>query len=76
MAWTPPTKAMVFITFLLWVFGLFIMLDQSTLLWAPSILPAFSFFGFSSPQTWMLIALIVIFLSWFLFFLAIIVKGL
>ncbi|MFX1304866.1 MAG: hypothetical protein ACFFBV_08695 [Promethearchaeota archaeon] len=76
MAWTPPSKFIVSITFLLWVFGLFILLDQFTIFWTPSLLPLIYLFGLSSYQIWMLIAILVFFFSWFLMFLAVKLKGL
>ncbi len=76
MAWTPPSKFIVVITCLLWLFGLFIILDQGVLFWSDTLLPTFTLFDFSPFQTWLLIAFIVLFLSWFLFFLAIKFKGL
>ncbi|MFX1234912.1 MAG: hypothetical protein ACFFBY_10180 [Promethearchaeota archaeon] len=76
MAWTPPSKAIVFITFLLWIFGLFIILDQSLILWNDTLLPTFSLLGLAPFQIWLLIAMIVFFFSWFLFFLVIVLRGL
>ncbi|NVM17269.1 MAG: hypothetical protein HWN80_06100 [Candidatus Lokiarchaeota archaeon] len=77
MAWTPPSKFTVFLTFLLMAFGVFIVLDQSTLLWSGTILPsAYVIPGVSSFQFWLMTAAIVIFLSWFLFFLGVKMKGL
>ena len=75
MAWTPPGKFTVFVTFVLMAFAVFIVLDQSAALWSGTILPTINITGFSSFQTWMLIAGIVIFLSWFLFFLGVKLKG-
>jgi hypothetical protein len=76
MAWTPPSKFIVVITFLLWAFGLFILLDQWTIFWAGTLLPIIHPFGFDSYLSWILIAMIVFFFSWFLFFLGVKVKGL
>jgi hypothetical protein len=75
MAWTPPSKFIVVITFLLWGFGLFILLDQWTIFWASPYLPLINLIG-SSYLSWLLIAMIVFFLSWFLFFLGVTLKGL
>ncbi|MFX1496173.1 MAG: hypothetical protein ACFFBH_01470 [Promethearchaeota archaeon] len=75
MAWTPPSKFIVVLTFLLWIFGLFILFDLSGIIWSPQLLPSFSLFTFSPNQTWMLIAIIIFFFTWFLFFLAIKVRG-
>lgn len=76
MAWTPPSKFIVFITFLLWAFGLYILLDQYHIFWASPLLPLIYLFGLSSYQFWMLIAILVFFFSWFLMFLAVKLKGL
>jgi len=71
MGWTPPSKFIVILTFLLMVFGIFIFLDQSTLFWTP-LLP---FFALGTLPVWFLIALILFFLTWFLFFLGVKLKG-
>ncbi len=76
MAWTPPSKFIVTITFLLWGFGLFILLDQFVIFWPGTYLPLIHPFGWSSFQSWMLIAAIVFFFSWFLFYLGVTLKGL
>ncbi|MFX0018975.1 MAG: hypothetical protein ACFFAK_14795 [Promethearchaeota archaeon] len=76
MAWTPPSKFIVVITFLLWIFGLFILLDMSVIFWNDLILPSIHLFGLANFQSWLLIAMIVFFFSWILFFLAIKLKGL
>ena len=76
MAWTPPSKFTVLITFLLWAFGIFILLDQFLFFWALPYLPVIHPFGWGSFQTWMLIAMIVFFFSWLLLFLGVTLKGL
>ena len=76
MAWTPPTKFIVFLSFLLMAFGVFIILDQSLILWSPSLLPIIHLADFNSFESWILIAAIVVFLSWFVFFLGVWFKGL
>ena len=77
MAWTPPSKFIVFLTFLIMAFGVFIVLDQSAALWTGTILPIIHITSsLSSFQSWMIIAAIVIFLSWFLFFMGVKLKGL
>ncbi len=76
MAWTPPSKFIVIITFLLMVFGIFILLDVSVIAWSTLILPTIHLFELANFQSWLLIAMIVFFLAWFLFFLAIKLKGL
>ncbi len=76
MAWTPPSRVTVSLTFLLMAFGIFILLDQFTLFWAGTLLPIIHPFNLSSFVSWMLIAMIVFFFSWFLFFLGVTLKGL
>lgn len=71
MGWTPPSKLMVIITFLLMAFGLFILMDLFLGVWTP-ILPSFPLAGYNG---WFIIALILYFLTWFLFFLSIRLKG-
>lgn len=71
MGWTPPTKATVIITFLLMGFGIFLLLDISSWLWV-GFLP---YFPIGPENGWHVIAVIVLFLSWFLFFLGVIFKG-
>ncbi len=74
MGWTPPSKFIVIITFLLWIFGLFVLIDQVFL--APdSLLPEFSLGTFESSETWILFAMIAFFLVWFLLFLGVRLKG-
>jgi len=76
MGWTPPSKFTVFITFLLMAFGIFILLDQNVILYSPSVLPTISILsGFNSQAHWILIAIIIFFFSWFLFFLGVKFKG-
>jgi len=77
MAWTPPSKFTVFLTFLVMAFGVFIVLDQSVALWTGTLLPSIHLTPtLSSFQSWLVIAAIVTFLSWFLFFLGVKLKGL
>ena len=76
MGWTLPSKVTVFITFLLMAFGVFIILDQSLILWSPSLLPIIHLADFNSFESWIVIAAIVVFLSWFIFFLGVWFKGL
>ncbi|MCK4287195.1 MAG: hypothetical protein KAX18_13380 [Candidatus Lokiarchaeota archaeon] len=73
MAWTPPTKFIVILTFLTMVFGIIILLDYTTLFWTPSLLPAFSLGPYNG---WLIITVILVFLTWFLFFLGVKMKGL
>ena len=77
MAWTPPSKFTVILAFLLMAFAVFIPLDQGLILWGPPpLLPTIYLPGFSSFQSWMIIEAIVVFFSWFLFFLGVKLKGL
>jgi len=75
MAWTPPSKFIVFLTFLIMAFGVFIFLDQGIIFWNPPLLPAISLPSLDPSQSWSLIGAIVVFLSWFLFFLGVKFKG-
>ncbi|MFX0177890.1 MAG: hypothetical protein ACFE85_16870 [Candidatus Hodarchaeota archaeon] len=72
MAWTPPSKFIVFLTFLMMAFGIFILLDLSLGAWTP-LLPAFDLMGYNG---WFIIALVLFFLTWFFFFLGVKLKGL
>ncbi|MFX0000004.1 MAG: hypothetical protein ACFE9Q_07665 [Candidatus Hodarchaeota archaeon] len=72
MGWTPPSKFTVILTLLLMVFGIFILLDLEALFWT-SLLPAFNIGTFDG---WFIIALILFFLTWFLFFMGVKLKGL
>jgi hypothetical protein len=71
MGWTPPTKFTVVFTFLLMAFGIFILLDLSSLIW-PGFLP---YFAIGTENGWFIISLIVFFLSWFLLFLGVKLTG-
>ena len=72
MGWTPPSKLIVVLTFLTMAFGIFILMDFYLPLWS-SVLPAFLIGGYNG---WLVIALILFFLTWFLFFLGVKFKGL
>jgi hypothetical protein len=72
MAWTPPSKFIVTLTFLIMAFGIFIFMDQLFSLWL-SVLPDFLISGYNG---WIIIALVLFFLTWFLFFLGVKLKGL
>ena len=73
MGWTPPSKFIVILTFLLMVFGVFIFMDLELGLW-PSVLASISI-PIGSFDGWIIIALILFFLTWFLFFLGVKLKG-
>ncbi|MFX1410932.1 MAG: hypothetical protein ACFFA6_11295 [Promethearchaeota archaeon] len=75
MAWTPPSKFTVIISFLICIFGIFILYDVAFL--APDyILPEFTIGDYNRAETWVIIAMIVLFLAWFLMFLGVRLKGL
>jgi len=71
MGWTPPSKFIVILTFILMAFGLFILIDMIFL--SPSLLPNFELAGYHG---WSIIVLILFFLTWFLFYLGVKLKGL
>jgi len=75
MAWTPPSKLTVIITFLLLAAGLFILVE---LFFAPlgGILPALNIGTFTSGQWWGIIGMTLVFLAWFLLYLGVRMKGL
>ncbi|MFX0006267.1 MAG: hypothetical protein ACFFA7_12075 [Promethearchaeota archaeon] len=74
MGWTPPSKFTVFLTFLFMAFGVFILMDIGLGLW-PSLLASVSF-AIGPYNGWYIIALILFFLTWFLFFLGVKLSGL
>ena len=79
MAWTPPTKFTVIISFLICVLGIYILVDLGFLLpEGDSILidTDFKIGDLDVYETWMLIAIVVLFLAWFLMFLGVRLKGL
>jgi hypothetical protein len=69
--WTPPSKMIVVLTFVLMVFGIFILMDVTSMFWA-SLLPGFLIGTFNG---WFIIALILFFLTWFLFFMGVKLSG-
>jgi hypothetical protein len=76
MSWTPPSKFTVVLSFLLFLGGLFIIIDLIfTPFAAGSILPVIGFAGFGNQESWIIISLILIFFSWFLFYLGVQLKG-
>jgi hypothetical protein len=74
MAWTPPSKITVIITFLLLAAGLFILIELFFGLLG--ILPALNIGTFTSGQWWGIIGMTLVFLAWFLMFLGVRMKGL
>ncbi|MFX1500121.1 MAG: hypothetical protein ACFFDH_04055 [Promethearchaeota archaeon] len=71
MAWTPPSKFVVIITLIFMVFGIFIFLDLHMNFW-DSLLPTIEVFEIN---LWDLLILILFFLTWFLFYLGVKLKG-
>jgi len=69
--WTPPSKFIVTLTFLLMAFGIFILMDQYLGVWA-TLLPVLDFAGYNG---WLIIALLLFFLTWFLFFMGVKLSG-
>ena len=78
MGWTPPTKFTVFISFLLSAFGLFIVVDLIFLGPDDYVIVQIDvkIGDFTQYETWGLIAIIVLFLSWFIFYLGVRLAGL
>jgi len=72
MGWTPPTKFIVILTCLMMIFGIFIFMDLYMDIWT-SILPDLNLGTYNA---WLIIALILFFLTWFLFYLGVKLKGL
>ncbi|MFX1425036.1 MAG: hypothetical protein ACFFBE_01185 [Promethearchaeota archaeon] len=79
MGWTPPSKFTVLITFLLMVFGLFICIDLFFLFPDGNELLVqidISMGDFTQYEVWAIIAMVVVFLSWFIFYLGVRLSGL
>jgi len=70
--WTPPSKLIVIITFLTMVSAIVIMLDSSGI-W-PSLLASVPL-TFGTFDGWLIIAVVLVFLTWFLFFMAVKLSG-
>ena len=75
MAWTPPTKFTVLISFLLLAAGLFILIEFFFEV-ASGILPPLTFGIFTSDQWWGIFGMGLVFLAWFFMFLGVRLKGL
>ena len=71
MGWTPPSKAIVSITAVTMVFAIFILLDMHGLIW-DSFLPEITV---ETYNVWLVIALVLVFLTWFLFYLGVRLSG-
>ena len=77
MGWTPPTKFTVLIAFLLMAFGVYIIIDLIFLNVDGLLIDTdFTIGDFNVLETWSMIAIIVVFLSWFIFFLGVKLSGL
>jgi len=78
MGWTPPSKFTVILTFLLLVFGIFILVDLIFLAPDDEILVGIdlSMGDFTQYEVWGIIAIIILFLSWFIFYLGVRLSGL
>jgi len=76
MAWTPPTKFTVILSFLLLAGGLFI-LEELLITLTGGILPPLALgMGFTSDQWWGIFGMTLVFLAWFFMFLGVKLKGL
>ena len=73
MAWTPPSKFTVTISFLFLAIGLFLLVELFFIL--PNILPPLNIGTFSSDQWYGIIGMTCVFLAWFLMFLGVRMKG-
>lgn len=73
MAWTPPSKFTVILSFLCLAGGLFILVELFFAL--TNILPILALGTFTSEETWGIIGLALVFLAWFLMFLGVRLKG-
>ena len=78
MAWTPPKKMTVILSFIFVVLGLILLIE---LTWGVmgfySILPALTFFEptLNSGEVWFIIGLFCMFFAWLLLVLGVRVKG-
>lgn len=73
MAWTPPSKFTVILSFLCLAGGLFILVELFFAL--TNILPILALGTFTSEETCGIIGLALVFLAWFLMFLGVRLKG-
>ncbi|NVM43320.1 MAG: hypothetical protein HWN79_00245 [Candidatus Lokiarchaeota archaeon] len=74
MAWTPPSKFTVTISFLFLAIGLFLLVD---IIFGhlTGILPPIAIGTFSSDEWYGIIGMTCVFLAWFLMFLGVRMKG-
>ncbi|MHA1192524.1 MAG: hypothetical protein ACTSP9_09530 [Promethearchaeota archaeon] len=78
MAWTPPKKMTVILSFIFVVLGLILLIE---LTWRVmnfySILPALAFFEptLNSDEVWLIIGLFCMFFAWLLMVLGVRIKG-
>ncbi|MBY8987904.1 MAG: hypothetical protein KGD61_05570 [Candidatus Lokiarchaeota archaeon] len=73
MAWTPPSKFTVTISFLFLAIGLFLFVELFFDLL--HILPVLNIGTFTSDQWYGIIGMTCVFLAWFLMFLGVRMKG-
>ena len=79
MAWTPPKKITVILSFIFVVLGLILLIE---IIWGVmnfySFLPAITFFAptFSSAEVYLIIGLFLMFFAWLLMVLGVRIKGL
>jgi len=73
MAWTPPSKFTVTISFLFLAIGLFLFVELFFSL--TSILPPLTIGTFTSDELYGIIAMTCVFLAWFLMYLGVRMKG-
>lgn len=75
MAWTPPSKFIVVLTFLMWAGGLFLLIDLNWNLTGLTY-PVIAIAGLTSEEVWFIIGLGLLGLAWLLMFFAVKLKGL
>jgi hypothetical protein len=76
MAWTPPTKFTVILSFLLLLGGLFILIEHFFALFGGILPPLAIGMGFTSDQWWGIFGMGLCFFSYFFMFLGVRLKGL
>lgn len=78
MAWTPPKKSTWILSFILMILGLVLFIEvYFQVMGLYSNFPALTFFAptLSSDEVWVIIALFLIFLAWFLMVIGVRLKG-
>ena len=79
MAWTPPKKSTYILSFIFMILGLVLFIEvYFQVMGLYSYLPTLTFFTptLNSDEVWVIIALVLIFLAWFLMVLGVRVNGL